>query len=129
MKERSMHLPADVAHLAAARDFALRAARDLGATVDADDLVLIVGELAANAVVHQDGDAELVVRVHPDGRVDIEVADDDPTLPDAIVSGAFDPDGHRGLQLVQAMSDSWGVTPQGDGKLVWAHLAPPKTVA
>ncbi len=129
MKERSMHLPADVAHLAAARDFALRAAHDLGAKVDDDDLLLIVGELAANAVVHQRGDAELVVRVHPDGRVDIEVADDDPTLPGAIVSGPLDPDGHRGLQLVQAMSDSWGVTPRGGGKLVWAHLAPPKPVA
>jgi anti-sigma regulatory factor (Ser/Thr protein kinase) len=120
-----MRLPLDVASLASARDFAVRAAAELGARVDADDLAVVVGELAANAILHQGGEAELLVRVHPDGCVDVEVFDEDPTLPHAIDGGPYDLDGHRGLHLVQAMSDSWGATPEGHGKRVWARLAPP----
>ena len=31
--------------------------------------------------------------------------------------------GGRGLLLVEALADQWGVTPQGSGKAVWARLA------
>ena len=31
--------------------------------------------------------------------------------------------GGRGLLLVEALADEWGVTPRGDGKAVWARLA------
>ncbi|MGN6695507.1 MAG: ATP-binding protein [Aquihabitans sp.] len=119
-----MQFPADVAHIASVRDFADAAVHDLGGSVDRDDLALIVGELAANAAEHQTSTAEVVIRVHPDGGVDIEVADADPTIPDAIVSGPSDLDGHRGLHLVSVISHSWGVTPEGSGKRVWARLSP-----
>ena len=39
-------------------------------------------------------------------------------------SAPDDPVGHRGLRLVSALSHSWGVTPEGGGKRVWARLAP-----
>ncbi|MCU1372071.1 MAG: regulator [Ilumatobacteraceae bacterium] len=123
-EERSLRFAADVVHLASVRDFATQAADELGSQVDRHALALIVGELAANAAVHQAGEAELVVRVHADGTVDVEVVDDDPTIPAPIVSDPMDPDGHRGLQLVQDISTSWGVHPEGTGKRIWARLAP-----
>ena len=88
-------------------------------------LALIVGELTANAAEHQTGEAELVVRVHPDGRTDVEVVDSDPTIPTSIESAPWDLEGHRGLHLVSVISNSWGVTPEGTGKRIWACLVPP----
>ena len=122
--QRSMRFPADLTYVAAARDFAAETADALGATVDRDDLALIVGELAANAAEHQTGEAELVVRVLPDGGVDVEVADPDPTVPVPIDSAPDDPDGHRGLHLVSMISHSWGVRLEGPGKRIWARLSP-----
>lgn len=124
MQQRSMRFPADVDHVASVRDFTARAADELGAQVDRADLALVVGELAANAAEHQTGEAELVVRVHEDGSTDIEVLDHDPTLPSAIESAPWDLEGHRGLFLVGALSNSWGVTPEDGGKRIWARLAP-----
>ncbi len=128
MQQRSMRFPADIAHVASVRDFAAQAADDLGSTVDRADLALVVGELAANAAVHQGGDAELVVRVHHDGCIDIEVVDEDPTIPTPIDSAPWDLEGHRGLHLVSVVSSAWGVTPDGTGKRIWARLVPPPSV-
>ncbi|HWJ61256.1 MAG TPA: ATP-binding protein [Acidimicrobiales bacterium] len=119
-----MRFPADLARIASVRDFAAETADDLGATVDRDDLALIVGELAANAAEHQAGEALLLLRVHADGGVDVEVTDADPTIPRAIDSAPDDPQGHRGLRLVSAISHSWGVSPEGTGKRIWARLSP-----
>ena len=119
-----MRFPADVAHVASLRDFAALAADEFGARVDRDDLALIVGELVANAAEHQGEDAEILVRVHADGSMDVEVVDRDGTIPAPIHSEASDPDGHRGLYLVSVMSHSWGIIPEGTGKRVWARLAP-----
>jgi anti-sigma regulatory factor (Ser/Thr protein kinase) len=118
-----MRFPADVAHVASARDFAAQAADELGSPVDRHDLALIVGELVANAAEHQAGEAELVVRVHPSGDLEVEVADHDPTIPVAVESAPWDLEGHRGLHLVGAISHSWGVQREGDGKRIWARLA------
>ncbi len=124
MQERSIRFPADVAYVASIRDFAAQTADDFGSEVDRSDLALIVSELAANAAEHQTGEAELVVRVHGDGCLDIEVIDSDPTIPAPMHSAPLDPDGHRGLHLVSVISHSWGVIPEAGGKRVWARLAP-----
>lgn len=119
-----MRFPADVAYVASVRDFAAATVDDLGGCVRHDDLALIVGELAANAAVHQAGDAEILIRVRSDGGVDVEVVDGDPTIPEAVTSDPTDIDGHRGLRLVSTISHSWGVTPEGPGKRIWARLSP-----
>jgi anti-sigma regulatory factor (Ser/Thr protein kinase) len=119
-----MRFPADVTHLASVRDFADASALELGGSVDRDDLALVVGELTANAAEHQTGTAEILIRVHPDGSVDVEVLDEDRTIPRAVDSEPTDLDGHRGLHLVSVISDSWGVTPEASGKRVWARLSP-----
>lgn len=122
-----MRFPADLARVASVRDFADATVEELGGAVDRDDLALIVGELAANAAAHQTGEAELVIRVHPDGGVDVEVIDQDETIPTPIISEPWDRDGHRGLHLVSVISHSWGVTPEAAGKRIWARLSPTTT--
>lgn len=119
---RSMRFPADVAHLAAVRDFARSAAAELGAVVDENDLAVVVGELAANAAVHQSGEAEITLAAVDEG-LQIEVRDEDPFVPDIVHGDAWDTEGHRGLFLVDALSRAWGVEPLDRGKRVWAVLA------
>ena len=122
--ERSMRFAPDVAVLASVRDFAEAAADALGSTVDRADLAVIVGELAANAAIHQDREAELTVRRRADGGLLVEVSDGDtaqPRMVDGEVSGMR---GHRGMFLVDVLSEAWGVEPSWDGKRVWA-LVPP----
>lgn len=120
-QNRSLRFPADVAHLASIRDFAERAARELEVPVDRDDLLVVVGELAANATIHQGGDAEITLAALPEGLL-VEVRDHDPFIPDIVHGEAWDTDGHRGLFLVDALSHAWGVEPVDGGKRVWAVL-------
>jgi hypothetical protein len=55
----------------------------------------------------------------------VEVSDDDPNLP--VASHPQHPaTSGRGLRIVAALADRWGVTPNPDGKTVWfeLHLPP-----
>lgn len=121
---RSMRFPAETAVLATVRDFAGQVAQELGSRIDPDVLAVVVGELTANAAVHQGGEAELVVTPQPDGGLVVAVQDPDPIIPHVIEGAPWDVTGHRGLQLVEAMSAAWGVDPLADGKRVWAQLLP-----
>lgn len=119
-----MRFPADVRALSQVREFAASAAAEAGAAVDPDDLALVVGELAANAAVHQRSEAELRITREDDGGLVVEVIDGTSTLPTRYESGPWDAEGHRGLLLVEVLSAAWGAEPHGRGKRVWARLAP-----
>jgi anti-sigma regulatory factor (Ser/Thr protein kinase) len=121
---RSIRFDADTAHLASVRDFAVAAAREFGSDVDIDVLAVVVGELAANAVVHQSHEAELEITALPGGGVRISVCDPDAGMPRMGDGEPWDVTGHRGLQLVEALSAEWGVDPMDRGKRVWADLQP-----
>ncbi|URM92161.1 ATP-binding protein [Streptomyces sp. MRC013] len=92
-----------------------------------DAVVLVVAELAANAVLHgrvpgRDFALELS---RDDGRgvVRVEVSDTHPALPVRGVPGA-DEEGGRGLVLLDALTAAWGVRDRlGPGKTVWAECA------
>lgn len=96
----------------------------------AEDVELVVGELAANAVLHgRVPGRDFEVRLGYDGlRVRIEVSDarGDRQPPEA--EAPVDPwsaEAGRGLMLVRALAREWGVTPReqgGPGKTVWACL-------
>lgn len=85
---------------------------------------LITSELATNAVAHAKGIGEFfelgLRRRH--GVLVIEVTDScqwampekPPPDPDAT--------GGRGLVIVEALADRWGVRPRSPGKTVWAHV-------
>jgi anti-sigma regulatory factor (Ser/Thr protein kinase) len=84
-------------------------------------LVLIGSELVTNAVLHARTELTLTLE-HRDGRVRISVEDRSSapaTLrhyrPDALTG--------RGLGVVAALSERWGVSAAPDGKVVWAEVA------
>ncbi|NUS84893.1 MAG: ATP-binding protein [Streptomyces sp.] len=91
---------------------------------------LVVAELAANAVVHglvPGRDFALLLR-HDDetGVVRIEVSDTHDSQPARVVPDRDDEHG-RGLLLVDAFADRWGVRErQGPGKTVWADVTAPR---
>ncbi|MFE5142913.1 SpoIIE family protein phosphatase [Streptomyces fagopyri] len=98
-----------------------------------DDAVVIVSELVTNAVVHAGTDVELVCRFElgddggagvPDAVI-VEVSDHHPSRPvreDAAERPYGTPEYGRGLRLVSALSEAWGITYRTGVKTVWARL-------
>lgn len=90
-----------------------------------EDSVLITSELTTNAVSHAKGTGdyfELALR-RRSGILVLEVADSYQwRMPELRKPGPDDPTG-RGLLIVDALSQHWGVRPRDPGKTVWAHLA------
>ncbi|MEU0743101.1 ATP-binding protein [Streptomyces sp. NPDC006134] len=100
-----------------------------------DATVLIVAELAANAVRHghvPGRDFRLHLHVTPDGRtVRVEVTDTrterHPRRPAAPKDADGTEETGRGLLLVSGLATRWGwhPRPDGPGKTVWAEYALP----
>ncbi|QKV94759.1 ATP-binding protein [Streptomyces sp. NA02950] len=89
--------------------------------------VLVVAELSANAALHgrvPGRDFTLLLRYDDQaGRLWIEVSDTHDAEPIPKVPASDDEQG-RGLLLVEALADRWGVRDRrGPGKTVWAHVA------
>jgi anti-sigma regulatory factor (Ser/Thr protein kinase) len=84
---------------------------------------LVVTELVSNAIKASAPDEHIIVRVHLDGdRPTLEVWDQSDELPVLKAAGGDDEAG-RGVFLVDALCDRWGVRPLVEtGKVVWAQL-------
>ncbi|MFG2924712.1 ATP-binding protein [Streptomyces sp. NPDC048305] len=83
---------------------------------------LLLSELVTNALIHTRNGAVVTVTTAP-GRVRVEVRDFVPGQePAPYVPNADDGTHGRGLLLVQNLADSWGVTAQALGKVVWFEL-------
>jgi hypothetical protein len=87
----------------------------------ADQLVLIGSELVTHAVLHARTDLILTLELR-DGRVRISVRDRS-QAPATLRHYRVDALTGRGLSVVAALSDRWGVSAAADGKVVWAELA------
>jgi len=89
-----------------------------------EDVVLLVSELATNAVRHGpllEREFEVAVTVIADGSCLIEVSDESPVQPRLRVVGEYDEESGRGLTLVEHLTTAWGVWSRGRyGKTVWA---------
>ncbi|MFE2266465.1 ATP-binding protein [Streptomyces griseosporeus] len=94
-----------------------------------DDAVLILSELLSNACKHGrplgdalagDGDVRAAWRVDPTGRLVVEVTDGGgPTRP-APATPSVTAHGGRGLSIVTALADDWGVRDDVHGEVtVW----------
>ena len=82
---------------------------------------LLVSELVANAVLH--GTPPVTLRVQWDtvrGLI-VTVSDGNPARPVHRDPAGFDDQGH-GVQLVDTLSNAWGVDSTADGKAVWFRL-------
>ncbi|WP_392753879.1 SpoIIE family protein phosphatase [Streptomyces sp. LN590] len=101
----------------------------------ADDAVIVADELVTNAVVHAGTTVELLFRLEEAAEDEaaalvLEVADHHPARsvrserPDPVP--AADPDDPaevgRGLQIVAALAERWGITYRTGLKTVWARL-------
>ncbi|MFD9792185.1 ATP-binding protein [Streptomyces sp. NPDC059070] len=83
---------------------------------------LLICELVTNALVHTDHGAVVTATLAPAG-LRVEVHDFTPVLPEPHVPSADDGTHGRGLLLVQALADAWGVRAHEAGKVVWFELA------
>ncbi|MFF9570870.1 ATP-binding protein [Streptomyces sp. NPDC014685] len=109
------------------RQFVREAIIDWACDVRGDDVLLCVSELVTNAVLHgvppgrglrvhlywEQAGGVLRIEVHDSG--DGEVRPRDP-------GAAPDEEGGRGLLLVAALADRWGVGERNPGKVVWCEF-------
>lgn len=84
-------------------------------------LVLIGSELVTNAVLHARSELTLTLELR-DGWVRISV-EDRSKAPPTLRHYQADALTGRGLGVVAALSDSWGISTAADGKVVWAEVA------
>ncbi|TXS21443.1 ATP-binding protein [Streptomyces sp. ms191] len=104
---------------------ALRAMlRKWGGPGASDVAELLTSELVTNALIHTEQGAVVTATVVPDGlRVEVrDYVSGLAGLPGPHVPIADDGTHGRGLVLVQALADSWGVEDHGVGKVVWFEL-------
>lgn len=86
-----------------------------------EEALVVVAEMVANALVH--GHSSFSVRVRIDAaQVLLEVVDASGDVPVVRPLDSERPSG-RGLHLLTALADRWGVERLPAGKLVWAELA------
>jgi anti-sigma regulatory factor (Ser/Thr protein kinase) len=86
-----------------------------------EQLVLIGSELVTNAVLHARTDLILTLELD-DGRARISVKDQS-RAPATLRHYRTDALTGRGLGVVAALSDRWGISAAADGKVVWAEVA------
>ena len=114
----------------AARDFTVATLYRWGAAERCQDIAVVVSELLTNALRHArpgTGDTRPrrpvrlgLLQLRP--CVLCAVADPSTAAPVPRPPGALDETG-RGLHIVCALSDGWGYTPSGTGKVVWAMFS------
>ncbi|MCX5169721.1 ATP-binding protein [Streptomyces antibioticus] len=105
-----------------ARAFAAEALAGWGLSDRVEDIRLCVSELATNALVHGTAPGHgFLVRLDVDGEaVRLEVHDSRHRHPEARRAADTDVSG-RGLTLVAALADDWGVQDRTPiGKVVWS---------
>ncbi|MGH2820157.1 MAG: ATP-binding protein [Actinomycetota bacterium] len=88
-----------------------------------DDLRLLTNELVTNCVLHTGapGSIEVNLAVDPHELVRVEVIDPVPDSLPRVRSAQLDDTSGRGLALVDAIADRWGVR-VGNRKAVWFEL-------
>ncbi|MFD7404658.1 ATP-binding protein [Streptomyces sp. NPDC059866] len=107
-----------------AREFTRQTLADWAMTERSDDALLCVSELATNALLHGAppgrgfavrltlyGDGVLRAEVHDSGAGEVHASD-----------APSDSEHGRGLLLVAALADKWGVGERNPGKIVWCEF-------
>ncbi|MFI6939406.1 ATP-binding protein [Streptomyces sp. NPDC050418] len=133
LRRHAFRLPRHPASVGLAR---LRARDHLAAWGHTDEdgafaaTILVVSELTTNVIRHGSSlepEFDLAITVLADGACLIEVSDESPGDPHLFADAGPHADGGRGIHLVDAVSEAWGVWRRGRyGKTVWAlvHAQP-----
>lgn len=114
----SVSLPAEPRCVRAARSWARDHCPEACDPTVREDLVLVASELFANAVLHGRGPIELSL-VRESRHIRLQVFDTGPTWGHVAVP---DDEHGRGLVIVEALSRTWGMTPDREGHTVWAEF-------
>ncbi|MCW2608666.1 MAG: histidine kinase [Frankiales bacterium] len=113
----TLSLPDDAQAVGVLRHTARRLLREWELDDDVQDSVLLLlSELATNALVH--GHPPVEVRLRLGSTLVLEVHDTASYLPSRRRPGDDDEHG-RGLQLVSLLAERWGTRPTARGKAVW----------
>jgi len=117
----SIGLPAEPASAAQARRF-IRDFCDAAGLSDETcaKASLLVSELVTNAVIHGRTRATLTAE-RPGGCLRVAVVDANPQLPES-PAATLEAESGRGIRIVAALADRWGVDGEADGKTVWFEL-------
>jgi anti-sigma regulatory factor (Ser/Thr protein kinase) len=116
----SQVFPPQVDSVAEVRSFARAATRGLEPSLQ-DDVVLMVSELATNALLYAKGSIDVTVDCNDEG-VYVAVADGGTGRPRLQPTDLLRPFG-RGLRIVDELSDDWGSSRSDDGgTVVWFRL-------
>jgi hypothetical protein len=97
---------------------------DAAGQAAAEDVLLVVSELVANACLHAGGPHELALHCDAD-RLRIEVADGSSRPPVRRPAGPPSAPGGHGLRVVDRLARAWGTAPDDQGKRVWAEISAP----
>jgi anti-sigma regulatory factor (Ser/Thr protein kinase) len=116
-------LPGTEAAVPAARRFTSQAITDRGLNGETiEKAELLVTELATNSVLHAHSPIRLSVLGCTRHAVRVEVRDDDPAPLRTPCRPEVDAEHGRGLWLVAALADAWGVNSNEKGKTVWFEV-------
>lgn len=116
----SFRLEADVRNVGVARRGLRDSLVSAGGQVHLDSAVLALSEIVTNAFVHTGGAVSVSVHATSEG-VRVEVEDASPHLP--VLHHYADTAGTgRGLQIIEEVTDRWGVRRSGAGKAVWFEI-------
>lgn len=92
----------------------------------ADEAQLCVSELVANVITHVGGGTPTTLSLLMNGTfLRIEVRDPDSRALPTLVAADVEAEGGRGMALVAAVTDRWGVSLLGDAKVTWCEIAAP----
>ncbi|MFJ6651068.1 ATP-binding protein [Streptomyces sp. NPDC091290] len=119
---------ADVATVRELRRRLMKTLRDWEDPDIADVAELLAAELLTNAALYAhrpDGEgARITLNAYrTKGHLRVEVVDPDPNPP-VVRHASMEEESGRGLALVDALADHWGVSECSDGKAVWFSLDP-----
>jgi anti-sigma regulatory factor (Ser/Thr protein kinase) len=116
--------PGEPRHVRDVRHFVSARLAEHGLTAMTDDVILVVSELATNAVLHADTPFGVSLSL-VEGNVLLQVTDASAAQPRVVAGAPTDMSG-RGLSIVETVSQTWGVDNATSGcKNVWASLASP----
>nr|WP_238698131.1 ATP-binding protein [Streptomyces sp. E5N91] len=89
-----------------------------------DEAQLCVSELVANVITHVGAGTPTTLSLLINGAfLRIEVRDPDTRALPTLVAADVEAEGGRGMALVAAVTDRWGVSLLGDGKVTWCEIA------
>lgn len=111
--------------VSAAREWSRRTIQRWRLGEAAEPIEHLVSELVTNSIEHAECASVTVVLIYADGRLRLEVRDQDAAHVPVLKQPEPGDLGGRGLVIVEALSDRWGVRVTESGKAVWCEFALP----